>query len=184
MKKIIYFLCLVPFNLAFANTAPLKTQQYILKTMKEYNVVGSSIAVIKNYHIEWAQGFGYKNKEKHQKVLNSSLFEAASISKPLTAMVTLETFHKKHLSLDENVNKLLTHWKIPPNPYTKNQPVTTRLLLQHYSGITGFRFKGYPWGKKMPTLLDVMNGKSPANTPPIVMVRKPGIHFEYSPAGY
>jgi CubicO group peptidase (beta-lactamase class C family) len=159
-------------------------QLWIENLMKEYNIPGASIAVIKDYKIEWIKGFGLRDKKKHLPVTNDTLFQAASISKPITAIAALETFSNKHLSVDANVNKLLTSWKIPPSQYTKSQFVTLKLLLSHTAGITGARETGYPANKKFPTLLEILNGVPPANTPPIIMVRKPNKKYEYSPASY
>jgi CubicO group peptidase (beta-lactamase class C family) len=157
---------------------------WIIQQMRDYQIPAANIAVIKNYHIQWATAFGYKNKQTKEKATVNTLFQAASISKPIAAVAAMIAFKQKKLSLDSDVNAFLKDWKIPSNPYTKNHPVTMRLLLDHTAGVAGFRFKGYPQHTKVPSLLDVLNGKSPANTPPIVVVRQPGLQYEYSPAGY
>lgn len=159
-------------------------QHWIENLMKEYNIPGASIAVIKDYKIEWAKGFGFRNKKNHLPVTNDTLFQAASISKPITAIAALETFSNKNLSINANVNNLLQSWKIPSSQYTENQFVTLKLLLSHTAGITGVREIGYPTNSKFPALSEILNGIPPANTPPVIMVRKPNTKYEYSPAGY
>lgn len=159
-------------------------QHWIENLMKEYNIPGASIAVIKDYKIKWVKGFGFRDKKNHLPVTNDTIFQAASISKPFTAIAALETFSNKHLSINANVNNLLRSWKIPSSQYTENQFVTLKLLLSHTAGITGVRETGYPTNHKFPALLKILNGTSPANTPPIIMVRKPNTKYEYSPAGY
>lgn len=159
-------------------------QHWIENLMKEYNIPGASIAVIKDYKIGWAKGFGYRDKKNRLPVTNDTLFQAASISKPATAIAALETFSNKHLSINANVNNLLRSWKIPFSQYTENQFVTLKLLLSHTAGITGARETGYPTNKKFPTLLEILNGTPPANTSPVIVVRKPNTKYEYSPAGY
>ena len=51
--------------------------------MAYYRTPGLSIAVIDNYKIAWARGFGFKKAGKKAPVTNSTLFQAASISKPI-----------------------------------------------------------------------------------------------------
>lgn len=183
---VITFLLILYTNISFAlNTQPSpQLQKWIKSQMKQYNIPGASIAVIKNYKIEWAMGFGLKDKANKDNVTINTLFQAASISKPVTALAVMKTVKEKNISLDQDINTILTSWKIPPNPYTKNHPVTMRLLLSHSAGITGFRYKGYKLDSQLPNLSEELNGISPANTPPIIVVRQPGAQYEYSPAGY
>lgn len=159
-------------------------EAWIKDQMHRYRIPGASIAVVKNFRVEWSKGFGYSNKKTHEPVTTDTVFQAASISKPITAVEALKTFAQKGLSLDANVNSFLIHWKIPDDSYTVAQPVTMRLLLSHTAGITGFRYKGYSLEHKLPTLLEELNGIPPANTPAVTVIRQPGTKFEYSPAGY
>lgn len=159
-------------------------QQWIKRLMKEYNIPGASIVLVEHYHIKWAKGFGLRDKKNNLPVTNETLFQAASISKPITAVAALEIFASRHISINENINNVLKSWKIPPNTYTKKNPVTLKLLLSHTAGITGFRETGYTTKDKIPTLTEILNGTSPANTPPITVVREPNTKFEYSPASY
>src|SRR5664279_4140683 len=48
--------------------------------MKKYNINGVSIAVIHNYKIEWARGYGYADVSENRPVTENTLFQAASIS--------------------------------------------------------------------------------------------------------
>jgi CubicO group peptidase (beta-lactamase class C family) len=165
------------------NPSP-QLQRWIKNLMREYHIPGASIVVIKDYRIEWAKGFGTRNKENNLPVTNGTLFQAASISKPVTAIAALEAFSNKQISINKNINDELTSWRIPPSPYTQKQFVTLRLLLSHTAGITGVRETGYPANKRFPNLLEILNGESPANTPPVIMVREPNTEYEYSPASY
>lgn len=172
---------------AFANIPPQPSpelQAWIEHEMRVYHIPGASIALIDNYQIEWARGFGLKNKERRERVTGNTLFQAASISKPVTAVATIKAFDQKGLSLDADINTILKTWKIPKNEYNAANPVTMRLLLSHSAGITGFRYKGYERNGKLPTLQDELAGRSPTNTPAIVVERKPGEKYEYAPAGY
>lgn len=160
------------------------TDKWILHQMQKYNIPGCSIAVIHNYKIKWAKSYGVRDKSNNMPVTIDTLFQAASISKPITSVATIATFKEKDLSLDANINDILKNWKIPKSKFTNQQPVTMRLLLAHSAGIIGFRYNGYTIKDKLPTLLQELQGVQPANTPPVVVIRKPGTKYEYCPAGY
>lgn len=164
--------------------AGVDTDTWILQHMREYNIPGSSIAVIKDYKIKWAKGYGFRDKANKKSVTVDTLFQAASISKPVTAVATIAVFKEHGLSINQNINDILINWKIPINQLIDNDPVTARLLLCHASGVIGFRYKGYTTNETLPTLLQELKGVPPANIPTIVVVRKPGLQYEYCPAGY
>ncbi len=88
------------------------------------------------------------------------------------------------LSLDADVNTYLTSWKVPANEYIREQPVTLRTILSHTAGFTVHGFPGYASGTKVPTLVQVLNGAPPANTPAIRVDTKPGSEWRYSGGGY
>ena len=157
---------------------------WLEQTMKQKHVPGVSIAVIKNDHIEWAQGFGVVDTQTRQAVTTNTLFEAGSISKPVTAMAALKTVQTNKLQLDKNINDYLISWQVPYNQFTKTEKVTLRRLLDHSAGITVHGFAGYQRGTSLPTLLEVLNGVSPANSAPIRVAAVPGSKFQYSGGGY
>ena len=89
-----------------------------------------------------------------------------------------------YLSLDENVNGKLISWKVPENWFTKRKKVTLRKLLSHSAGMTVHGFRGYAEGEKIPTLLQILDGKPPANNDPIRVDKTPGKAFRYSGGGF
>jgi CubicO group peptidase (beta-lactamase class C family) len=151
--------------------------------MAEFHIPGVSIAVIHNGSIEWAQGFGVK-QVGGPPVDAATLFQAGSISKPLAAMAALHQVQEKKISLDANVNTELTSWKVPESPVAKGKDVTLRELLTHTAGMTVHGFPGYAAGEPVPTLIQVLDGKKPANTKAIVLESEPGNRWNYSGGGY
>jgi CubicO group peptidase (beta-lactamase class C family) len=151
--------------------------------MAEFHIPGVSIAVIHNGSIEWAQGFGVK-QVGGVPVDAATLFQAGSISKPLAAMAALHQVQEKKISLDANVNTELISWKVPESPVAKGKDVTLRELLTHTAGMTVHGFPGYAAGEPVPALIQVLDGKKPANTPPIVLESEPGSKWNYSGGGY
>ena len=57
----------------------------LLKQMAAYKVNGLTIAVIKDYKIEWAKGYGWADEGDQRKVTTTTRFQAASISKSLNS---------------------------------------------------------------------------------------------------
>lgn len=156
----------------------------ILERMQVYKIPGVSIAVIKNYKIEWAKGYGVKDTKSQESVTPDTLFQAASISKPVAAAAALHFVDKGILDLDEDVNLKLKTWKIPENEFTQNQKVTLRRLMSHTAGLTVHGFPGYAQDKERPSLVQILNGEKPANTAPIRVDMEPGTKWRYSGGGY
>src|ERR1700733_6238991 len=151
--------------------------------MTELKVPGVSIAVIHQGKIEWARGFGVRSLGGPS-VTADTMFQAASISKPLAAMAALHMVQEGKLSLDADVNTYLTSWKFPAGPVAMGKPITLRELLTHTAGTTVHGFPGYATDEPVPTLLQVLNGEKPANTPAIRSEAAPGVNWKYSGGGY
>jgi CubicO group peptidase (beta-lactamase class C family) len=151
--------------------------------MAALHVPGVSIAVIHDGKIEWARGFGV-TKIGGEPVTPDALFQAASISKPVTAMAVLRLVQSGKLSLDTDVNQYLKTWKLPANSFTERAKVTVRELLTHTAGLTVHGFAGYASGAPLPTLVQVLNGEKPANSAPIRVDTEPGTIWRYSGGGY
>jgi CubicO group peptidase (beta-lactamase class C family) len=155
----------------------------LAERMAAKQVPGLSVAVIHNGTLEWARGFGV-TKIGGPPVTVDTLFQAASISKPLTALAVLHLVQAGKLDLDADVNRYLKTWKIPPNPYIAPAPVTLRELLSHTAGMTIHGFNGYEAGAPRPTLRQVLEGTPPANNSPIEMGWTAGTSWRYSGGGY
>jgi CubicO group peptidase (beta-lactamase class C family) len=151
--------------------------------MKELNVPGVSIAVIHKGSIEWARGFGVAAVGGAQ-VNAETMFQAGSISKPVATMAALRLVEQGKLSLDADINTFLKSWKLPSDPIAAGKPVTVRELLTHTGGITVHGFPGYASTDPVPTLVQVLNGEKPANTPAIRSEAAPGSKWNYSGGGF
>ncbi|QNB01167.1 beta-lactamase family protein [Massilia sp. Se16.2.3] len=161
--------------------APVVTKT-LAEEMQRLHVPGVSVAVIRDGKIAWAKGFGvaYANGPA---VTPKTLFQAASISKPVTALATLRMVESGELSLDADINTLLKDWKLPAADGS-NATVTVRQLLSHTAGTSVSGFPGYAAGKPVPTLRQVLDGTAPANTKPVRVDSAPGADFRYSGGGY
>jgi len=150
--------------------------------MRKHHVPGVSIAVIRNGKIDWAHGFGFADVESKRKVTTQTLFQAASISKPVAAVAALSMVQDGLLDLDEDVNLKFKSWKVPTNKFTDQHPVTLRQLLSHTGGTNVLGLPGYARNAKLPTTIDVLEGRG--NTDPVRVDGPPGINWRYSDGGY
>src|SRR4051812_6472576 len=159
-------------------------QLNLSELMRLYNVPGLSIAVIDDFKIAWARGYGVKEAGSNAPVTGRTLFQAASISKPVAAVGALTLVESGKLSLDEAVNHRLKSWQIPENELTAERAVTLRHLLSHSSGLTGHGSKGYAIDSPVPTTVQLLNGEPPATSVPVRVTLVPGTEYEYSGGGY
>jgi CubicO group peptidase (beta-lactamase class C family) len=156
----------------------------IEERMKALNVNGVSVAVIRNYEIEWAKGYGFADVETKRPVTAETLFLAGSISKPVAAAGALALVQQGKVKLDEDVNKYLKSWKVPENEFTKDQKVTLRRLLSHTAGLTVHGFPGYNASAAVPSVPQILDGMKPANTAAVRVDLVPGSTWRYSGGGY
>ncbi|PTX44653.1 CubicO group peptidase (beta-lactamase class C family) [Christiangramia gaetbulicola] len=154
----------------------------LAERMEHYNVPGVSVAVVDNGKIKWAKGYGTANTTKGTKVDTNTIFQAASISKPLSALAVLKLVENGKLDLDKDVNNYLKDWKVPENEFTKNEKVTLRRLLTHTAGMTVHGFPGYKQTDTFPSVNQVLDAKG--NTPRIYVDTIPGSIWRYSGGGY
>ena len=151
--------------------------------MAELKVPGVSVAVIHEGRIEWARGFGVA-RVGGPAVTPDTLFQAASISKPVFALAVLHLVDEGKLNLDTNVNEYLRTWKLPDNEFTREQKVTLRRILSHSAGLTVHGFPGYEAGAPLPTTEQILDGAAPSNTAAIRVDVVPGTQYRYSGGGY
>ena len=151
--------------------------------MKKYNINGVSIAVIHNYQIEWARGYGFADVSEKRPVTEKTLFQAASISKSLNSLGVLKLVQEKRLDLNSDINKYLVTWKFPYDEKSNNKVITLTNLLSHTAGLTISGFPGYAKGEVLPSVLQILDGQKPANTGPVRSTLEPGKSYNYSGGG-
>jgi CubicO group peptidase (beta-lactamase class C family) len=150
--------------------------------MKHYHTPGVSIAIINDFEIEWAQGFGVCESRFQHPVTPDTIFQSASISKAIFALGVMRLLQKGILSLDEDINHYLNTWRIPANENWQPR-ITLRQILSHTAGFTIHGFPGYLSTESLPTVTQILNGEPPANTEKVEVNILPGLQFRYSGGG-
>jgi CubicO group peptidase (beta-lactamase class C family) len=150
----------------------------IAQMLARAGVPGISIAVIKDFKIAWTRHYGVSDVASGAPVTDDTMFQAASMSKPVAAMLSLKAVQAGKFGLDQDVNMILKSWKLPG---TGSMPVTPRMLMSHTSGTgDGFGFPGYEPGVALPTQVEILDGKKPSNRGPVRLVRPPLRASHYS----
>lgn len=110
-----------------------KAEAEIQTIMKELDVVGLSVAVVKKGKIIYNHSFGLKDIATNAPLGNEDIFRIASISKSFSATSIMQLVEKGKLSLDDDFGKLLG---IPiRNPKFPQSLITLRMVMSHTAGI-------------------------------------------------
>jgi len=152
--------------------------------MDVYDVPGATVAVINDFEVDYVEAHGVKSRDTGDPVTGTTLFQAASLSKGVSAVGVMSLVQAGSLSLDVYVNEYLTSWELPYNSLQDAEQVTLRRLLSHTAGTTVPGFRGYRYSEPMPGLIEVLDGSPPANSDPVVVAVLPGTRFQYSGGGY
>ncbi len=156
----------------------------IADRMAFYNVKGLSIAVVNNYKMVWAKGYGWADEKEKLPVTTLTLFKPGSISKSLNAVGVLKLAQDNKLDIYKNINDLLKSWKFPYDSLSNGKKITTANLLSHTAGLSVYGgFPGYDAQTKTPTIPQILDGVAPANTPAVRSLFEPGLQFQYSGGG-
>ena len=153
------------------------------KWMKEHHVPGLSIAVLRNGRVAHAKGYGREQVGQNTPVTPRTMFSVGSVSKVLTAVLTLRTVERGAVDLDTDVNRYLRRWKVPVNDYTRKTPVTLRRILSHTAGLTVHGFADFQPTEKLPNLVQILNGTPPAKSEAVYVDIPVGSRFRYSGGG-
>jgi len=166
-------------NIQIKGEAPM----LLTDRMAYYHVPGLSIAIIKNYKLVAAKGYGIANDSLKNPVTEETCFQAGSVSKSLNAVGIMKLVQDKKLDLYTDINNYLQCWKFPYGSISRGNVVVMAQLLSHTAGVNLPGFPGYNRGNKLPDIIQMLNGQPPANTPRIQAEREPGKQMVYSGGG-
>ena len=175
------------FENALAPTFQLKgrTQTFnMLERMQLYGVPAVSVAIIDDGEIAWSHAWGVSDAASGRPATKHTLFQSASISKPVSAFAVMQLVEAGNFNLNTPINQYLKSWRLPESKFTKKTPVTLKHILSHTAGTTVHGFPGYPLGAEYPSTKDVVAGAGTANTGAVNVDFEPGTNWRYSGGGY
>lgn len=152
---------------------PAKAETEIKEMMKEMDVVGLSVAVVKKGKIVYNNSFGLKDIATNTPLANNDIFRIASISKSFSATAIMQLMEAKKLSLDDDFSKLVGF--TVRNPKFPQTVITLRMIMSHTAGINDSQ--GY-------FTLDVINPAKGANYTKCYNDYEPGTNYQYCNLDY
>ncbi|QBY04379.1 class A beta-lactamase-related serine hydrolase [Thalassotalea sp. HSM 43] len=164
-----------------AETESLRT---IGDKMSEYKIPALSLALIKQGKIDWADTYQNSQFSTQQPLDCQSLFQAASLSKPVTVMAAVRMQAAGKINLDNNIQDYLTDFTLPSGAQSEDNPVTLRNIFAHTSGITPGGYMGYVQDLPLPSDSDILKGSPGVNSPAIAVVAAPNQTLAYSGGAY
>jgi CubicO group peptidase (beta-lactamase class C family) len=143
---------------ASLSAAPRDLQRVIPELMAKAEVPGVSVALIERGAIRWRGHFGVANAETRRRIDGRSIFEAASLGKPVFAYALLRLAERGVIDLDRPLARYLDE----PLADERMATITARMVLSHTTGLQN----------------EVMPGQT------LQVHFTPGTRFSYSGAGF
>lgn len=139
-----------------------RLEKDIPKWMQEASVPGLTAAMIRNGKIVWSHHFGISNADTKKPVTDETIFEAASLSKIVTAYTAMKLIDAGKLNLDTPLNKYLGN-NYDVGDDKRINLITARHVLTHSAGFPNWR---------------------PRNSALLPINSTPGEKFSYSGEGF
>ena len=184
-------LAMLPFFFNYSNYAKTESMEDLIDSLESrtpdllerYDIPGASISLIENGQIKWTGAFGYADIEAKKETDEDTVYQVASISKPVTAIGIMRLVERGEINLDDPIEKYLTRWQIPATTYNKND-ITIRKLLSHTAGLSvGGGYPGYERLIQLPSLEESLSGIG-GGSKAVELIREPGTQYSYSGGGY
>jgi CubicO group peptidase (beta-lactamase class C family) len=133
-------------------------EKEIPRLMEAANVPGLSIAVVRDGQIFWKKAFGVKSRQTNEPVDEDTMFEAASLTKTVTAYAAMRLIERGELDLDTPLYEYFANKEYTPlSGDERYKQLTARLVLTHTTGLPN-------WGGRL--------------------MRDPGVQYGYSGEGF
>lgn len=156
----------------------------LTERMRIHGVPGISVAVIHRGKLDWSRGWGVRDTASCAPATANTAFQAASISKVVTAMLALRLVEQGRIALDADINKSLRGWQLPRDAKLAPDGVTLRQLLSHTAGLGVHGFAGYAPGAPLPATVEILDGAPPADSAAVRSILPAGGQWRYSGGGY
>ena len=143
---------------------------------------GLSVALVHHGQQHWAAGYGVADRTTGQPVTAVTRFQAASLSKPVTAWGVLRLVESGRIGLDEPIIGRLRRWRPPPSPFDTDG-VTVRRLLSHTAGLSVHGYVGQTPDRPLASVASSLSGET-GDGFPVELLEAPGRGWLYSGGGY
>ena len=166
-----------PGTAAVPATRAARIETAVTKFMAGTGAPGLSLAIGVDGRLQFEQGYGLADVENAVAAKSSTVYRLASVSKPITAVATMQLVERQRLRLEDTVGRWLPD--VPP----ALRPITVRQLLSHQSGIRHYTAEEDDSSTHYPRHYATLRGALAifANDP---LVHAPGARMTYSTYGY
>ena len=117
-------------------------EKQILDSAAKHTVPGVSLAVVRDAQVSWSRGLGVQDQASNVPVNDGSVFEAASMSKPVFAYAVMKMRERGVINLDTPLSSYT------PERFLNGDPrldlITARHVLSHTSGFPEIRSREHP----------------------------------------
>jgi CubicO group peptidase (beta-lactamase class C family) len=143
---------------------------------------GLAMALVHHGQVVWAAGYGVADPRTGRPVTAGTRFQAASLSKPVTAWGVLRLVESGRIGLDEPVTGHLRRWRPSPSVFDA-EGLTVRRLLSHTAGLSVHGYVGQPADRPLPPIMASLAGET-GDSFPVELLAAPGRGWLYSGGGY
>jgi CubicO group peptidase (beta-lactamase class C family) len=148
-------------------------------------VPAAAAAIVHGGELVWEGAAGAADRESGAAAGRDgrdTVFQVASLSKPVTALGVMLLVEEGRLDLDRPIWDYVRGWRLPPSDHDARR-VTARLLLSHRAGVGVHGYPGYEPDRPLPSLLDSLGGDN-GGAGAATLVAEPGTTTLYSSGGY
>ncbi len=196
-KLLLGCLALILFGLSAASAQPEESLEEfaqrldarVERLLRRYKVPGAAVALVRAGTVVRVKTYGLADEASARPVAPDTVFQVASVSKPVAAWGVLRLVEQGKLELDAPVSRYLKRWQLPASEFDSSG-VTLRRLLSHSAGLSVHGYHGFAPTEKLPTLEESLSGKDKVYAGPkggptdVRLVAVPGSEFRYSGGGY
>lgn len=151
--------------------------------LTEFNAPGVAVAIIENFEVVDVYAFGHWRNDSDAPMRADALFQFASNSKMITAILVMRAHEQGLIDIKAPVNDYLKQWELQTTENARSD-LTIAHLLNHTGSTTTPGFPGFRQDEELATLLQILNGEPPAKTPRVVVDGPPLESARYSGGGY
>jgi CubicO group peptidase (beta-lactamase class C family) len=151
--------------------------------LQESGVPGMALGLVVEGQVAWAKGYGLANTKTGARVTPDTVFQAASISKSVSAWAVMRLAEARRVDLDAPVSRYLKRWQLPASRFD-TAGVTLRRILSHTAGLNVPGYSGFPPGVPLQSLTQSLTAAADAGGQGLAVVAAPGSAWHYSGGGY